>query len=353
MTISAVMIVRNEAANIGPCLDSIRKGVDEIVVLDTGSTDNTCDLARKHGADVVVSEPEWSIELGGMRMLKDFGAARNRALSLASGRFALIVDADHRYVWPTLDAVRDATREDAHDTWTLWYHIAAKPTARPVDVVSGRARYAKPNGNIALVRLVDGPVWYEGVIHETVSTWEERRHHEHGTTRGNVVRSRIADYGHEPNVRAKLGKDLRNILLLERAVTLDPSNPVPLTYLALEYSTRDAIKAGDTCERAWAFVGHPKLIGAQLLRLVVARCWCALRARNPDRAWETLTEWDAREGVDHPDVLTLRGLVAEALGMTDQAIGLYRAAIAPTTTQWTVRYIASDTARERLQALTR
>lgn len=309
------------------------------------------DVARKHGADVVVSEPEWSIELGGMRMLSDFGAARNRCISLASGTHALIVDADHAYVWPTLDAVREAAAQDAHDTWTLWFHIATKANARPVDVVTGRARFTRPNGNIALIRRTDGP-WYDGVIHETVAAWEERRHAEHGTTRGNVVRSRVAEYGHAPDIRKKLGKDLRNVLLLERAASMDPTNPVPLTYLALEHATAaDMGRAEDACERAWSMLGHEKLIGAQFLRLVVARCWCALRARDAERAWATLTEWDAREGVDHPDVLTLRGMVAEALGMRDHAKQMYRAAVDVGENGWTVRYIANDLAREKLAAL--
>jgi Tfp pilus assembly protein PilF len=139
--------------------------------------------------------------------------------------------------------------------------------------------------------------------------------------------------------------------LLERAAEIDPSNPVPLTYLALEYASRDIGRATALCERAWTFLGHPKLIGAQFLRLVVARCWAALRRKDADTAWATLSEWDAREGVDHPDVLTLRGLVAEAVGMTDHARAMFRAAVTPTEVQWTVRYISSDTAAERLRAL--
>ena len=350
VTISACLVVRNETRNIARCLDSIRRGVDEIVVLDTGSTDDTVALAKRHGADVVVSEPDWSIELGGMRMLSDFAAARNRCISLASGTHALIVDADHAYVWPTLEAVREAAGQEQHDTWTLWYHIAASLKARPVDVVSGKARYAKPNGLVTMFRRVDGP-WYEGVIHETVSTWEERRHATHGTTRGNVTRSRIVEYGHEPGIRAKLGKDLRNILLLERAASLAPDDPVPLTYLALEYASRDATKASEASERAWAMLGHPKLIGAQFLRLVVARTWCALRVKDAERAWDTLTEWDAREGVEHPDVLTLRGLVADALGMRDHAAAMFRASIEAGRKPWAVRYIAGDLPEERLRAL--
>lgn len=346
--ISATLIVRNEAHNLPRCLDSIRRGVDEIVILDTGSTDDTVQVARKHGADVILEEPERSIELAGLRMLADFASARNRVISAASGSHALIVDADHAYVWPTLDAVREAAGQHDHDTWTLWYHISTKPNARPVDVVTGRVRLTKPNGNIALIRRVDGP-WYDGVIHETVSAWEEQRHASHGTTRGNVVRARVADYGHDPDTRKRLGKDLRNVLLLERAVSLDPQNPVPLTYLAIEYAQLDPGKAADVCERAWRFVPHPKLIGAQLLRLVVARCWVALRRRDLDMAWSTLSEWDALEGVEHPDVLTLRGMVAEAAGMRDHAVAMFSAALKPG--EWTVRYIQNDMPRERLRAL--
>lgn len=251
MTISACMIVRNESANLGACLDAIRHGVDEIVVLDTGSTDDTPDIARKHGADVVVCEPDWTIELGGRRMISNFGAARNRSLELASGDWALIVDADYRYVWPTLDAVREATRSDAHDTFTLWYHLAATPTARPVDVVNGRKRAGKPNGSVGLFRRSLGGPWYDGVIHETVSLWEERQHAARGTTRGVVARSRIADYGHHPDVRAALGKDLRNMLLLEHTTRIDPTNPVPWTYLAMEYATKRDPRASEAAERAW------------------------------------------------------------------------------------------------------
>lgn len=344
MTVSACLIVKNEARNLPRCLDSIRRGVDEIVVLDTGSTDDTCEVARKHGADVVVSEPEWSIEIAGMRMLSDFGAARNRSLELASGDWALIVDADHAYVWPTLDAVREATRSDQHDTFTLWYHMAARPDARPVDVANGRKRLGKPHGAVALFRRVDGP-WYDGVIHETVAAWEERR----GKTRGHLPRSRVADYGQSPDERAKLGKDLRNVLLLERATRVRPEDPIPWSYLAMEYATKRDLKARAVCEAAWE--RRDGLVGAHLLRLVVARCHTALANGLPDVAWETLTEWDAREGEEHPDVLTLRGLVAERLGLTRHAIEMYRAAAGPQPKEWVIRYILSDTARERLQAL--
>jgi tetratricopeptide (TPR) repeat protein len=83
--LSAAMIVRNEASHLPACLDSIRDLVDEIVVVDTGSTDDTVSIARSFGARVHVQP--WA---------GSFAEARNRALELALGRWILYIDADER-----------------------------------------------------------------------------------------------------------------------------------------------------------------------------------------------------------------------------------------------------------------
>jgi len=89
--ISAVIITKNEEAAIGRCLESI-SWVDEIVVLDSGSTDETVGIARSKGAKVFTSA-EWP----------GFGIQKNRALELATGDWILSVDADER-VTPELAA---------------------------------------------------------------------------------------------------------------------------------------------------------------------------------------------------------------------------------------------------------
>lgn len=76
-------IVRNEAATITRMLDSVRPYVDRMLVLDTGSTDNTVELARQAGADV--HSFEWC---------DDFAAARNAILDVSSADWNLILDAD-------------------------------------------------------------------------------------------------------------------------------------------------------------------------------------------------------------------------------------------------------------------
>jgi len=77
------MIVKNEAEYLETCLKLARPHVDEIVVIDTGSTDGTQDIARRY-ADVF-EEIEWP---------NSFAAARNYSLDRASGRYILILDGD-------------------------------------------------------------------------------------------------------------------------------------------------------------------------------------------------------------------------------------------------------------------
>ncbi len=81
--LSLCMIVKNEAEYLETCLKLARPHVDEIVVIDTGSTDGTQDIARRY-ADVF-EEIEWP---------NSFAAARNYSLDRASGRYILILDGD-------------------------------------------------------------------------------------------------------------------------------------------------------------------------------------------------------------------------------------------------------------------
>jgi glycosyltransferase involved in cell wall biosynthesis len=84
MTLSVIIITKNESAHIADCLDSVAFA-DEVVVVDSGSADDTCGIARSKGARVVVTE-DWP----------GFGPQKNRALDLATSDWILSIDADER-----------------------------------------------------------------------------------------------------------------------------------------------------------------------------------------------------------------------------------------------------------------
>ncbi|MFM9914847.1 MAG: glycosyltransferase [Rhizobacter sp.] len=82
-SVALVMIVRNEARCLARCLDSVRAHVDDMLVLDSGSTDGTPDIARSCGARV--ARFSW---------VDDFSAARNAALAQVDTPWRLVLDAD-------------------------------------------------------------------------------------------------------------------------------------------------------------------------------------------------------------------------------------------------------------------
>jgi len=94
--LTLTMIVRDESANLRRSLASVEGVVDEIVVADTGSSDDTVEIARSLGARVI--EIPWE---------DSFAVARNRALELASGQWAMFLDADEEFPTASGAELRD------------------------------------------------------------------------------------------------------------------------------------------------------------------------------------------------------------------------------------------------------
>jgi len=95
LSLSLCMIVRDEAACLARCLSSISGLVTEIIVVDTGSTDHTVDIAREYGARVFTHA--WT---------GDFSEARNLSISHATRDWVLCLDADEELAADARDVVR-------------------------------------------------------------------------------------------------------------------------------------------------------------------------------------------------------------------------------------------------------
>ena len=107
-TLSLCMIARDEASFLERCLASAAPHVDEIIVVDTGSTDGTVRVARAAGAEV--SEFEW---------VDDFAEARNASLRAASGDWILLLDCDEVIAERDWSALRDAVARQGADAYRL------------------------------------------------------------------------------------------------------------------------------------------------------------------------------------------------------------------------------------------
>ena len=145
MRVSACLIVKNEAAVIDRCLESLRAAVDEIVVVDTGSTDDTKMRALKAGARVI--ETPWQ---------DDFAKARNAGLEAAGGDWILVVDADEWF----------ASVEDARALRDSLPDQAAGGRIRLVNHLEGGRTH-----EVGLLRVIPrhAAIRFEGRIHEQVT----------------------------------------------------------------------------------------------------------------------------------------------------------------------------------------
>ena len=215
--ISLNMIVKDEADFIEECLASVKDVVDEIVVVDTGSSDRTPELARSLGAQV-----------HSFAWCDDFAAARNHGLKHCTGDWVLSLDADEQLDPETKSDIRREVAKDRVDVWYL----------RIVNLYQG----AEAGGEVRLARLfrrVPG-MKYIGRIHEQPDQ-----------NLANAVaghsQARILHHGYDPDVMRSKNKHARNVALLESALRESEDGPPMLRSNYLHY---------------WAMAAH----GAERLR---------------------------------------------------------------------------------------
>jgi tetratricopeptide (TPR) repeat protein len=190
MRLSLCLIARDEEARLARCLESVRGLVDELCVLDTGSRDGTRELARRLGART--AEFTWC---------DDFAAARNASLELASGDWALVLDADELLATPAVEArarVEAFARAHPGTLGRLWIENVEDGS------VQTRARLAR------LVPL-DGLHRYAGRVHESVLRDGQ-------PARAAELELVLRHDGYSREALARGDKLARNTRLLERAV---------------------------------------------------------------------------------------------------------------------------------------
>jgi glycosyltransferase involved in cell wall biosynthesis len=167
-TLGLSMIVKNAAETLRACLDSVKGIVDEMVIVDTGSTDNSQDIAREYGA-TVVSIP-WE---------NDFAKARNAALALNTTDWVLVLDADEeldRDAKLCLSALLDKSGVGGYAIPIRNYLMSrhgciGNSRAKLNDGRNEHAKHAPAYSEHHVVRLFrrHAEIFYAGCVHELVT----------------------------------------------------------------------------------------------------------------------------------------------------------------------------------------
>jgi tetratricopeptide (TPR) repeat protein len=191
MLLSAALIARDEEHRIEPCLQSIRGLVDEIVLVDTGSRDETLAIAQAYGARTL--RYEWH---------DDFAAARNFGLDRCRGEWILYIDADER--------ARPFSRTELEVT-------LERPRNAGLSVLLHARAGFSAYREMRLFRN-DPRIRFEGLMHETIWPGIGRYLEEEGGTVGesNLTLDHVGYDGPQDH------KHRRNLPLLKKALAANP-----------------------------------------------------------------------------------------------------------------------------------
>lgn len=230
--LSACLIVKNEASNLDRCLSSLKGICDEIVVVDTGSTDNTVEIAKKYGA--IIGNFEW---------INDFAAARNHSLDLATGNWALWIDADEELTADSHSIIHEAIIRPQFGG----YYI---PIINLMDAKNEANQYV--HMPVRLFRNIP-EIRFEGRIHEQVLQAFDR----HGFIAATLQKAKLLHYGYQHEAMVEKNKVERTISMLKREVEEFPEDPFHWFNLANVYllnrQFEDCIFA---CEKSASFLTH-------------------------------------------------------------------------------------------------
>ncbi|ACG73746.1 glycosyl transferase family 2 [Anaeromyxobacter sp. K] len=291
--VSLCLIAKDEERMLPGCLESVRGVVDEIVLVDTGSTDRTRELARAAGARVL--ERPWD---------DDFAAPRNLAAAHATGDWILPLDADERLAPGAGVALRRALRRATFDVGLVRCHNADAPDAPAGEVLSGARRAGPPALLPRVVRRAPGLRW-TGRIHESVLEW--------AAARGGRIAALEVDLvhlGYSKEIWDGRGKRARNLALLRRRAEDEPGSVIALGYLAAELlALGQAEEAGEIAERAWAALDRQPR-HRSIRRLAVVRAALAVRRGDAAVALEAVDRAEAAGG-PNPDLPFFRACALE------------------------------------------
>ena len=188
-TLSVCMIVKDEEKNINRCLDSVKKISDEIIIVDTGSTDRTIEICKNYYAKII--KHKWN---------NDFSEARNISINYATKDYILFLDADEEIPKEDLIKIKNLL---SSKNLSEGYFLRLINIINKIEV-----------GDYTVFRLFKNNKNYKfkGKIHEQIAN-SIQKYNKYNCFK--FLDIRIFHYGYDPNTTDIQSKYKRNINILK------------------------------------------------------------------------------------------------------------------------------------------
>ena len=148
--LSVVLITKNEAANLERCLNSVKSIADEIILVDSGSTDQTLAIAKQFGSKIF------------HRDFTQFSEQKNFALSLATKKWIFLIDAD--------EALTDALSQEISTVIHSQNQETAYSVKRTTYFFGKKIRFSGTQHDAPIRLFPRGKIRYEQPVHEEIKT---------------------------------------------------------------------------------------------------------------------------------------------------------------------------------------
>lgn len=280
MKISLCMITKDEEKSLPSCLQSVKNHVDEMIIVDTGSTDNTCHIALEYGTKIF--HLKWK---------DDFSEARNFALEKAKGDWILFLDADE--VLENGELLRPLVEKADHDLTGFLFHI--------LNYSDEKLTQIERSHSLRLFRNTPDLRFF-GAIHEQLPVQDKM------VAMTDLV---IHHYGYLPSITKAKEKSKRNLNILEKEMRRDPNNPFLYYNLGMEYTrVHNYEHAQSYFKKALELIDGETGYESRLYKMMAISY---LTTKKCEEGISTISS-GIEKFPDYPDLYYLRGLCYEASG---------------------------------------
>lgn len=291
--ISLCMIVKNEEKVLKRCLESLKDLVDEMIIVDTGSTDGTKAIAYEYTSHVY--DFEW---------VNDFSAAKNEAIRKAKGKWILVLDAD--------EYVQQEGKEELKRFLSGLDSTQPISFSLPIVNYVGDPSHNKTVESFAARLFPNHPdICYTGPIHEQLT-------YRYGELQHQRYDFYIFHTGYTDEVRREKDKSSRNLAIFQSLLKKGGKlNPYYEFTLANEYSVnKNNEKALYHYERAYRKSTKNEIWAIHCLVNLINVLFQLNRYRE---AWKYIEEGISRWG-HYADFYCFRGFLLDRFGLYEQAI---------------------------------